>query len=86
MSCWHGCGPCHVVYRHRRWAEPYWGPDDDEDEFVMAPRRRTRGSGRDREGTAQSLEARLEELSVELERVQGALAELKSDAPAGSAK
>jgi hypothetical protein len=71
------------VYRHGRWAEPYWDPYD-EDELVVLPRGRRRGSLRDREGMAQSLEARLEDLRVELERVQAALAELKSEAPAGS--
>jgi hypothetical protein len=85
MSCWHGCGPCHAVYRHGRWAEPYWDPYD-EDELVVLPRGIRRGSGRDREGIAQSLEARLEDLRVELERVQASLAELRTEAPESSAE
>jgi hypothetical protein len=85
MNCWHGCGPCHVVYRPGRWAAPYWDPYD-EDELVVLPRRRGRGSVRDREGMAQSLEARLEDLRTELERVQAALAELKTEAPGSSAE
>jgi hypothetical protein len=86
MGCWHGCGPYHVVYRHGRWAEPYWDAFDDEDELPVIPRRRRRRGGRDREAIAQSLEARLEDLREELERVQAALAELKTEAPGGSAE
>jgi hypothetical protein len=85
MGCWHGCGPWHVAYRHGRWAEPYWDPYDDEDELPVLPRRRRWGAGRDRERLAQSLEARLEDVRVELERVQAALAELKAEAPDSSA-
>lgn len=53
---------------------------------MVLPRRSRRGSGRDREAIAQSLEARLEDLRVELERVQAAIADLKAEAPAGSAE
>lgn len=86
MSCWHGCGPCHVMYRGRRWIEPDWDLYDDEQELRVLPRRGRRGSERDREAISKSLESRLEDLRVELERVQAAIAELKASAPAGSAE
>lgn len=86
MGCWHGCGPYHLVYRHGRWVDPYWDPYDDDDELPVIPRRSRRSAGRNRETVAQSLEARLEDLREELERVQAALAELKAEAPGSSAE
>lgn len=80
MGCWHGCGPWHGGPYWSRWyAGPEWEPYDDEDELPVVRRRRRRVGRVDRAMAAEDLEARLEVLKTELERVQQALADLGAE-------
>jgi hypothetical protein len=74
MGCWHGCGPWHGWPPPRGW----YGPPTDESEWLEEERllRRPRPRRGVSEPSAASLEARLDELRDELERVEAALAGL----------
>lgn len=88
MGCWHGwhgCGP--------RYAGPYapsghecadwYGPAEWEGEFDRPVRRRMRRRRPADMDASEDLQARLDELKVEIERVQAALAGLQ-DSEEGS--
>jgi uncharacterized small protein (DUF1192 family) len=81
MGCWHGCAPWHgSPYRHGWYVDPRWDPYAYEDELPMVRRGRRGGRDADRAITAETLEARVDDLRDEIERLQATLAKLRADA------
>ena len=78
MGCWHGCGHyCGWPSPHGWYGPPMAESDWPEETAWPVRRRYRRGQPIDPERAAASLEARLEELRVELRRVEAALADLR---------